>query len=585
MKLGLLFFLPGLLAFLYSVVTGPVSWNMDSESYWGIPISLFVFWIGLAHAGTLLSAIFLALEIKLNRRTAMLAELSTLCSLAVAAVFPLMHLGVIENFYMVAPFADARENFANVRSPLVWDFCCIAVYGLLSVTFFLTHLKSSTVLALEKLRRPMAWLLFPLVLWVHTIVSLDFSTTFVSEWRGAFFPIYFVVGAIYSGLALVNALLCTEGYRVRMLERLMLAGSWLLLVIWLWDFLLKGVFCSSAFILAGIVPQLLIVERFRESRLCRLAINLSILLGLFAERFYLVMPGKNSDLPPDLNLVDCGLVAFSVGMFALLFFGFRRLLSSNFTSVGAYFGEVDGSDMAQNEPALANKKCSKAPWASEEFRMLRVPLLIGLLTSILFCVWSVSQSTFENVSISLLNVFPLTYPIMALVTSVVLYIKFFRQNKIKFLQKKSQKILLALGIISFAFFFGMLYGGGNSAPAPVKILASPSAQNEESGRTLKSEITTENAALIWNARCATCHGIDGKFNEKFVREFYPVPQKLDLERLEFVGADSLTKVILNGRVNMNAYGSRLTESEARALVEYMRYLARKAVAEKSEAVK
>ena len=193
---GLALFLPGACALGYSVFQGPSSWMTDAHTFWGTPISLFVFWIGLAHAGTLLSAVFLALDIRLDRRTALIAELSTLVSLAIAAVFPLMHLGVIENFYMVAPLLDARGNIANVRSPLVWDFCCIAVYAVLSLLFFATHLKARSYPALDMFRKPMAWLLFPLVLWVHTVVSLDFAATFVPEWRGAFFPVYFIAGAI-----------------------------------------------------------------------------------------------------------------------------------------------------------------------------------------------------------------------------------------------------------------------------------------------------------------------------------------------------------------------------------------------------
>ena len=210
MLAGLALFLPGLCALGYSLYEGPSSWMLDSRTFWGMPISLFVFWVGLAHAGTLLSAVFLALDIKLDRRTALIAELSTLASLVFAGIFPLMHLGYLQNFYMVAPFLDARGNFANVSSPLVWDFCCIAVYAILSLLFFVMHLKARVNPALDKYRKPMAWLLFPLVLWVHTVVSLDFATTFVPEWRGAFFPVYFIAGAIFSGIALVNLLLCTE---------------------------------------------------------------------------------------------------------------------------------------------------------------------------------------------------------------------------------------------------------------------------------------------------------------------------------------------------------------------------------------
>jgi len=569
--LGLLLFVPGLAALGYSFVDGPVAWSLDSKTYWGVPVSLFVFWIGLAHAGTLISAILLALGIQLDRRTAMLAELSTLVSLAIAAVFPLMHLGVVENFFMVAPFADVRGNFANVRSPLVWDFCCIAVYGLLSLAFFLVHLKAEAIPALTKLRKPMAWLLFPLVLWVHTIVSLDFATTFVPEWRGAFFPMYFIVGAIYSGLALVNALLCAEGYRVRLLERLMLAGSWFLVAIWIWDYLLKGSFCTSAFVLAGVIPQLLILERVRDSRWGRDLINMSILVGLYLERYYLVMPGRMSGVNP-LNLVDYGLMAFSVGTFLLLFFGIRAFLDSNFSSVGTYFGEVDGSDMAQNETSEVTDDGYKIPWTTIEFRMLRIPLLIGLLTVILFCIWCLNQNVFENTQISLVNAVPVIYPIVASVAFVSLMVKFIRQNRILDEIGNTAKILIAVLVLVVAFVCGLFYAGGSSAPSNREVASEPYVESFDGSLLDSGSIGM--TRIMWNSRCATCHGTDGKFNKKFVREFYPLPQKLDTARVDSLGIDSLVNVVLYGRNNMNAYGSRLTESEARGLVEYMRILAK-----------
>ena len=83
----------------------------------------------------------------------------------------------------------------------------------------------------------------------------------------------------------------------------------------------------------------------------------------------------------------------------------------------------------------------------------------------------------------------------------------------------------------------------------------------------------KSSALLWDARCSSCHGTDGKLNEKFIREFYPVPNTLTLSRLDSLGADSLYQVISRGRVNMNSYEGRLTESEIRGLVFYMRFLA------------
>ena len=93
------------------------------------------------------------------------------------------------------------------------------------------------------------------------------------------------------------------------------------------------------------------------------------------------------------------------------------------------------------------------------------------------------------------------------------------------------------------------------------------------GTKSSGALDTLRTRAIWNARCSSCHGTDGKFNKKFIREFYPVPQKLTTARLDSLGEDSLVHVIMNGRANMNPYGDRITEPEARALVQYMRSLA------------
>ena len=566
---GLLLFLPGLCALGFSLYQGPSAWMVDSRTFWGTPISLFVFWIGLAHAGTLLSAIFLALGVKLDRRTALIAELSTLISLVFAGIFPLMHLGVIENFYMVAPLLDARGNLANVRSPLVWDFCCITVYALLSILFFTVHLKTRENPLLERYRKPMAWLLFPLVLWVHTVVSLDFATTFVPEWRGAFFPIYFIAGAIYSGLALVNLLLCAEGYRVRLLERLMLAGSWLMFPFWLWEFLTKGVFCTSAFIFAGVLPQLRMVSYIREHRAGRIFLSVSVLTGLFLERYFLVSPSSGTTEATNFGLVDLGLLAFSIGGFVLFFFSLRHYLADNMEGEGTYFGEVDGSDMAMIEEAAREAQDQSRekkrhidlshvqPWSSEEYKILRIPLLLGLAVALCVALWLCAQlpligNPYENVEIALANVLPILYPIVALVATIVLLYKVLSHRPLT---------VAAISIV-VAALAGAFYAGGSSENNPGSLDAAPLNENNVAP-----------IEFVWNARCAQCHGIDGRFNEKFVREFYPVPQKLTLSRLNSLGEDSLVNVILNGRVNMNAYRSRLTESEARALVTYMRHLA------------
>ena len=543
--IGVALLLLGSAAFGLSLWDGPSAWHTDARTFWGIPISLFVLWIGLAHAGTLISAIFLALGYPLGRRTSIIAELSTLCSLAVAVLFPLAHLGVVENFYMVVPLLDARGNFANIRSPLVWDFCCIAVYGMASVLFFVTHLFSEKNPKLKKLIRPMAWLLFPLVLWVHTIVSLDFAVTFVPEWRGAFFPLYFIAGAIYSGLALVIVLLTAEHCRVRVLEKLMLSLSWFMAAFWLWELLLKGAFSFEVVFLGAAVPQLMWLRVIRENTFGRLLVAFSILVSLGLERYILVTPSEY-DVANAFGWVDAGLVAFSVGLFVVLFFVLRVKLGSLLEGDGVVMGEI----------VLQEEKSAKVdvPGRSD-FSPLRFPLLLGALFTLLYVVWSVSCDTGVIMPLSPVNVVPLCLPILVLVACFTLCSRplweiFGRRTKVVC-------IVLAgiLGVLAGTFWAG----GGSEAPS-----GGVSVQELMSSKTIEG---------VWMSRCASCHGNDGKFNEKFVREFYPLPQKLSLERLDSLGTDSLVHVILDGRVNMNPYRGRVTEDEARGLVHYMRILA------------
>lgn len=122
------------------------------------------------------------------------------------------------------------------------------------------------------------------------------------------------------------------------------------------------------------------------------------------------------------------------------------------------------------------------------------------------------------------------------------------------------KIVVLVVVIAVAFLIGILYAGGNSTP---------SAMNVQSTNALSSM----DASTVFDAKCASCHGNDGRFNERFIREYYPVPQKLTMERLDSLGEDSLVNVIMNGRVNMNPYGNRISEGMARSLVQYMRNLA------------
>lgn len=561
---------PGLASMGYSLWQGPAAWSVDTGVFWGLPISLFVFWIGLAHAGTLISAIFLVLDVKMERRTSILAELATLCALVVAVIFPLMHLGVIENFYMVAPYMDSRGSMANVSSPLVWDFCCILAYGFLSVVYLVVHMLSEKSAVAASIHRPLAWLLFPMVLWVHTVVSLDFAATFVPAWRGAFFPIYFIVGAVFSGLAMVNIMLCGEGYRMRQLEKLMLVGSWFLGAFLLWDWALKGDLNVVVLIFAVLLPQFWFVSAVRESTLGRVLVASSVLVGMLLERVFLVFPTGGSGI----GWVDLGLICFGFGLFGVIFLVARLKLSRLIEGEEVLMGEVEES--APKRPATV-KFAYFPPLTTPEFRALRFPLLLGILSCVLFLVWVVGCLEENGIAFSDANLIPLTCPIITVVAGFVLCLR----PLVFHIGKVGGVVMVALAVL-LGVLAGMVYGGVTSVPSGTVVSGSGDMFDvgtlPDSASTLDS-VTVIRTKAVFEARCAGCHGADGRLNEKFVREYYPVPQDLDLARMDALGEDSLVNVVLNGRTNMNPYAGRISPQMARGLVRYMRLLAESARAD------
>jgi mono/diheme cytochrome c family protein len=178
-----------------------------------------------------------------------------------------------------------------------------------------------------------------------------------------------------------------------------------------------------------------------------------------------------------------------------------------------------------------------------------------------------SQNVFANVGLSFANIVPLLYPIIALVTTVTLYVRAYFVER-AFILPRYEKWACAVLLVLMAACAGAFFAGGSSQNSTKTIDSQPIG--------VDTPIPQNQSRLLWNARCATCHGIKGNFNEKFVREFYPVPPKLDTQRLDSLGEDSLVKVILNGRNNMNAFAGRLTPGEALGLVNYMQSLAKHA---------
>lgn len=201
---------------------------------WAIYITNFVFWIGIAHSGTLISAILYLFRAKFRPAFSRASEAMTIFAVATAGLFPILHLGRSWRFYWILPYPNQRRIWPNFRSPLVLDVFAVSTYLTVSLIFWylgmlpdLAELRDRSsgwkrtlygVVSLGwtgslrqlspymKLYILLAGLATPLVLSVHTTVSWDFSLSLLPGWHEEIFPPYFVAGAIFSGLAMVLTL-------------------------------------------------------------------------------------------------------------------------------------------------------------------------------------------------------------------------------------------------------------------------------------------------------------------------------------------------------------------------------------------
>src|SRR6266702_5321997 len=221
-----------MLAITNLVFVGIGLWGVNVPVAWGIDILNFVWWIGIGHAGTLISAILLLLRQRWRTSINRFAEAMTLFAVAQAGIFPIMHLGRPWLAYWLFPYPNTMGIWPQFRSPLVWDVFAVSTYATVSLMFWfvglipdMATLRDRATTRFSKIaygmlamgwrgsarhwhRYEMAYLLLaglatPLVLSVHTIVSFDFSIAIVPGWHATIFPPYFVAGAIYAGFAMV----------------------------------------------------------------------------------------------------------------------------------------------------------------------------------------------------------------------------------------------------------------------------------------------------------------------------------------------------------------------------------------------
>ncbi|HQU95107.1 MAG: polysulfide reductase NrfD [Saprospiraceae bacterium] len=220
----------------WQIFYGVGAWNLNRTIGWGYDITNFVWWVGIGHAGTLISAILLLFRQKWRTGVNRAAEAMTIFAVICAAMFPVIHVGRIWLMFYFLPLPNTRGPlWINFNSPLLWDVFAISTYFTVSLLFWYTGLvpdfatlrdravgfrrKMYNVLSFgwtgaakhwqrfESLSLILAGLATPLVLSVHTIVSFDFATSVIPGWHTTIFPPYFVAGAIFSGFAMVQTLM------------------------------------------------------------------------------------------------------------------------------------------------------------------------------------------------------------------------------------------------------------------------------------------------------------------------------------------------------------------------------------------
>jgi Ni/Fe-hydrogenase subunit HybB-like protein len=238
-----LIFLPAALMFLvmvylfsYMIATGIGVWGNNHPVGWGWPIVNFVFWIGIGHAGTLISAILFLTRQRWRTSVNRAAEAMTIFAVMCAGIYPGLHVGRVWMAWFLAPVPNSNAIWQNFRSPLLWDVFAVGTYFTVSVVFWYLGLVPDLATIRDRckpgLRKAlyglfslgwrggnrqwnhyeMAYLLLaglstPLVLSVHTVVSFDFATSIVPGWHATIFPPYFVAGAIFGGFAMVLTLM------------------------------------------------------------------------------------------------------------------------------------------------------------------------------------------------------------------------------------------------------------------------------------------------------------------------------------------------------------------------------------------
>ncbi|HET7274158.1 MAG TPA: NrfD/PsrC family molybdoenzyme membrane anchor subunit [Longimicrobiaceae bacterium] len=345
-------------AFLYMILFGLGVTGLTNPANWATFITTFVFWVGIGHAGTLISAILYLFRAPWRQSIYRFAEAMTVFAVLTAGLFPIIHVGRPWFAYWLLPLPSQRHLWPNFRSPLIWDVFAVSTYLTVSVTFFYIGLipdiaaardsttvawrkKVYTVLAMGWRGTNREWknwtraylylaaLATPLVLSVHSVVSWDFAVSIVPGWHTTIFAPYFVAGAILSGVAMVVSIMVPvtkifrlEAYFTEMhfdrLGKLLILTSLIVgyaygmeyFMAWysgelyernvFWDRLTGDYWWAgwSMVTFNAIIPQLLWFPKIRKNMNAFFLVSIIVNIGMWYERFVIIVPSLSHSYEP-----------------------------------------------------------------------------------------------------------------------------------------------------------------------------------------------------------------------------------------------------------------------------------------------
>jgi len=343
----------------YLLMTGIGVWGLNRTVGWGFDITNFVFWIGIGHAGTLISAVLFLFRQHWRTAVNRSAEAMTIFAVCCAGLFPMIHMGRPWLAYFVFPYPNMRGPlWINFRSALCWDVFAVSTYFLVSLTFWYIGMVPDLATLRDRSRSKfkrwifgvtslgwtgssrvwhryevvyllLAGMATPLVFSVHTIVSMDFATSIVPGWHTTIFPPYFVAGAIFSGLAMVLTLMLVarkvmrlENYitvvHVGAMCKLIIGMGGIVALAYSTEFFIAwysgnpyeqfvfmnramGPFAWAYWIMVScnvLTPQLLWFKKIRSNFLIVFILTIFINIGMWFERFVIIVTSLHRDFLP-----------------------------------------------------------------------------------------------------------------------------------------------------------------------------------------------------------------------------------------------------------------------------------------------